>query len=342
MVAATPPPAPSGYAPQASPAAPPYGAPYPYYAAPPPRMATAGRILSGTFRVWADNFLTFFGVYLLLAIVTGAIGVGLSFAVFRTVGTGGVSPIPGLSTVSTTDIVVLVGYVIVAILADVIVTTVVLGGMTELAVRRFRGETIPVEHALRRGLQKFLSLFGAAILVALILIGIVLVPFLLIIPVAVTGGALPAMLALLCGLGVAALFAIYVGVALDLYAPAIMLENATAVGGLSRSWRITKGHWWSLFGALLLILILGAIVTGIIDAIAGATGNGYVGLAGSVLASAIVSPWVVIAAAVAYDLIVRQTWGPAPPPYPYGPQPVYAPPAAPPPSPPGSSPPPGP
>jgi len=142
--------------------------------------------------------------------------------------------------------------------------------MTEYAVRRYRGESITLERALRRGLDRFLSILGANLLITLLVLGLVFVPLLLIISPFLAGGTINPATAVgaFCGgfvlLAIGGLIALYVGIALSLYAPAIMMENANATDGLMRSWRLTKRHWWSLFGAFLVIGILAAIVSAVI------------------------------------------------------------------------------
>lgn len=308
--------------------------PYPY--APPGRRAKAGDILSSMFEVWTRNLTRFFVVFLLLAVITGVIGAALSVAILGTLTTG---TIPGSSTPTLTGVDVgrLVLYIAAAAVASVIVSSVVLGGMTEYAVRRFRGESITVEQAIRRGIQKFLSILGANILVTLIVLALVILPLGIILSVVLasgTGGlSSGSTLAVLCGLLIALLVggiaAIYVYIALSLYAPAIMIENLGAVNGLGRSWRLTKGHRLSLFGALLVVTLISALVSGLLTVPASSLGNPIASLIATALASAIVGPWAVILVAVAYDLIIREpTYPVMAPPY-YGAPPVAPPPSGP-------------
>src|SRR6266566_1548289 len=142
-------------------------------------------------------------------------------------------------------------------------------------------------------------------------------------------------IALICGLAGAlvlgGILAIYVSVALSLYAPAIMIEGVGAVDGLKRSWALTKGHRLSLFGASFVVGLLSAVVTGAITFPAGLPGLWLVSLVARALASAIVVPWAVILAAVAYDLILRPfpSMGTAPPGMPVTPPAGPAPPTPP-------------
>jgi hypothetical protein len=197
--------------------------------------------------------------------------------------------------------------------------------MTEYSVRRLRGESITLEQALRRGLQKFLSILGAQVLIGLLVFAVVFVPLLLLLPLAFVGPAFdPASaIALICGaltlFAVGGVIALYLVVRLSLYAPAIMIEDTNAVSGLKRSWTLMKGHWWSLFGAILAVTILAIVINVAITTPAGVLRNPTVSIVTSAIATAITGAWLVITDAVAYDLIVRDRqlvpWS-APPYYP--------------------------
>ena len=86
---------------------------------------------------------------------------------------------------------------------------------------------------------------------------------------------------------------------------------------------MTRGHRWSLFGAILVAsLLAGAISAAISVPLTFATlagdpiVTGFVSVVSSALASALVGSWIVILVAVAYDLIVRRPtpyFGAAPP-----------------------------
>src|SRR2546427_4638022 len=248
----------------------PYPGGYPYYPPPFPQSATFSDMLSGLFGVWTKNFLPFFVVYLALGAATGALSVVLAFAILGTVfvggGFGGLAP----TSLPTLNFGRLLLYAVAAFVFSAILTSIVTGAMTEYAVRRYRGEPMTVKQALRPGLTRFPSILGANILLGLILFGLVTLPLLLILVALLAGlSGATGTIALLCGglglfvgLGVVV---IYLYVSLVLYAPAIMMENANAVGGLSRSWRMTRGHRWSLFGAILVVSILGGVIGTVIS-----------------------------------------------------------------------------
>jgi membrane-anchored glycerophosphoryl diester phosphodiesterase (GDPDase) len=292
------------------------------------------------FDVWTKDFRNFFLVFLVLGLVNGLLGTLLVFAifgVFLAVPSGFIPTVPG--GLPSGNLVGLILFFILAAVGGVILNSIVTGGMVYYSVRRFRGETITLEAALRKGLEKFLSIFGANLLLSLLIFGVILVPLVLLLPLTFSGGTIDptSAIATICGalalLVVGSVFVLYISVAMSLNAPAIMMENTNAVGGLRRSWRLTKGHWWSLFGAIVIAGILGGIITSAIAIPVSLIRSPIASLVASAVATGIVGAWSIIVSAVAYDLIVRQpTFAPpfAPP---YYPGPTMAPPPTAPPAP---------
>src|SRR3989442_803279 len=176
----------------------PYPTPYPYYA-PFPRRATFGDMLSGLFDVWTKNFLPFFAVYLALGAATGALGAIVSYAIFGTVILGGgFAGLPATS-VPAVDLGLILLSAIATFAITAILTSFVVGAMTEYAIRRYRGEPMTLEHALRRGLQRVLSILGANVLLNLIIFGLVILPALLILVALFAGLSGASALAIVCG-----------------------------------------------------------------------------------------------------------------------------------------------
>ena len=217
------------------------------------------------FDVWTKGFKDFFLVFLVLGLVNGLLGTLLAFALFGVFVNPSSGIVPSLTGLPSTNLVTLILFVILAAISGVIINSIVTGGMAYYSVRRFRGEAITLEAALRKGLEKFLSIFGANFLLSILVFAVILVPLLLLLPLAFAGGTIDptSAIATICGalvlLVVGGVIALYLSVAMSLYAPAIMFEDTNAVGGLARSWRLTKGHWWSLFGAIVVAGFLGGI-----------------------------------------------------------------------------------
>ena len=263
------------------------------------------------FDTWRRNFWDLFVVYLILGVVTAGIESALSYGIFGVIATGGFSGLPVTAGISRANLGLLALYLILGVVALVVVTTVVQGAMSEYSVRRFRGETMTVRQAINRGVAKFVSVLGALLLLVLIVVGIVVLPLLLLISVATAAGADATLAALLLYLLVAMVVVIYLALGLALFAPAIMMENTSAIGGLSRSWNLMRGHRASLFGAVLILAILDVVIQAVLTIPAGFSGVAAIQIAAGVIAGAIVNSWFVVLAAVVYDLLARPY--PAPP-----------------------------
>jgi hypothetical protein len=85
-------------------------------------------------------------------------------------------------------------------------------------------------------------------------------------------------------------------------APAIVAEGAGPIEAFGRSWRLVKGNGWSVFGSLLLILIIVILVQFVLAAIANPIGNGALVVA-SIISGTLTAPIFAIAVTVMfYDL----------------------------------------
>jgi hypothetical protein len=84
-------------------------------------------------------------------------------------------------------------------------------------------------------------------------------------------------LSLLYGLGLIPAFialiipGIWLAVAWSVSFPALLSEGIGPVEALGRSFRLVKGRWWPVFGALLVMYLLVAVISGILGALLGAT-----------------------------------------------------------------------
>jgi hypothetical protein len=142
------------------------------------------------------------------------------------------------------------------------------------------------------------------------------------------------------------LFGLGVGIGLDLIivpglilltiwavgAPAIVAEGAGPIEAFGRSWRLVKGNGWSVFGSLLVTLIIVVLVRFVLLAIASGIGNGAIVVA-SILAGALTAPIFAIAVTVMFYDLGGGSGGEAPS-VPAAPAPATEPP--PPPAPPAS------
>ena len=302
-------PAPPPSGPPPAPSAPPLAGLPPGYPVPPwqapgrYRTATFSSIFSDTFGLFARHPLEFFLPYFVFSIAVSSL---LSLAEAYTLGSLSFTFDPANPATFPADLLftylALIGLIA---LGSSIVGTVVQGGVSHFAILRHRSADATLGRSFREGLSRILSLLGAGILVAFVVIGLFAMPiFLLLLGVVSSNFAV-------LGLGFLALIvavpvAIYVGIALSLFAPAIMMERVRAVPSLRRSWALTKARRLSLFGAYFVIGLLAAVVSFAISLPAGLIGDPIIAIVLGGIGQGLVGSWVVIAAAVAYDLIVSQ------------------------------------
>jgi hypothetical protein len=64
---------------------------------------------------------------------------------------------------------------------------------------------------------------------------------------------------------------VWLSVAWSVSFPALLSEGIGPVAALRRSFRLVKGRWWPTFGALLVMYLLVAVISGILGALLGAT-----------------------------------------------------------------------
>lgn len=84
-------------------------------------------------------------------------------------------------------------------------------------------------------------------------------------------------------------------------APAIVLERVGPVDAFGRSWRLVRGEGWSVFGALLLVLLIVIGIGLVLAAIATPIGNGEAAtLVASIISSILTAPIFALAVGVIY------------------------------------------
>jgi len=267
----------------------------------PLKRATFGLILGDTFSVFAKDALTYVLVFLLYGALTTALSLLLQNLVFTALLTGAIGP--GLT--SSGYLLAFVAFTAVTSALNLVIGSIVTASLTHLAVHRYRGTPVAVGDAFAVGARRFVSVMGASLVQGLLL-GALLAGG----AAVVLYGAVTLNLGLVCGGGVLILVllpvAVYLTVALSLYAPAIVIEGKTAIGGLRRSWELTRGRRLTLFLVLLVLgIILAAVGAAVTIPFAFVT-NPFVSAIGGVIATGITGSWVLIMAAVAYQLIVTE------------------------------------
>jgi membrane-anchored glycerophosphoryl diester phosphodiesterase (GDPDase) len=106
-----------------------------------------------------------------------------------------------------------------------------------------------------------------------------------------------------------------IGVRLWITVPAIAVEQPGVLAALRRSWDLTRGHFWRLFGVLLVMWLgtlamsmVAGIVIGVLSVFGGVTGI-FVGQGLNILVSIIANALFAVAAAVVYVELRRAKEG---------------------------------
>jgi hypothetical protein len=143
-----------------------------------------------------------------------------------------------------------------------IVTPLSWGPLINAIHRNALGEGCGFRQAFRIGRKKYLSLVAGFILFNLV-VGAVLFPVAFVFGIGIAMMANPACMCGLMGLLMPVLVAliIYISVLFSLFAQSIVVENRSALDGLSRSARLIRGSWWRAFGILIIVqMLVGFIV----------------------------------------------------------------------------------
>ncbi|WP_298400183.1 glycerophosphoryl diester phosphodiesterase membrane domain-containing protein [Sphingobium sp.] len=145
---------------------------------------------------------------------------------------------------------------------------------------------ISVGEALRLSLARLPVLIGTALVAAGALAAIVIVAVLVGVVFSLASKALAATLGLLLGLGAAGLV-FYASIRLVLLNPVVIDSQAGVMASLRAAWALTRGHFWRLFGFLILVMILSTIASTAAQAVVGVLGGLIAGVDGAKLAGSI-------------------------------------------------------
>ena len=130
----------------------------------------------------------------------------------------------------------------------------ILIAVTIIASSEIEGQPVGWQDAIRNGFgNKLLRVIGQTLLQSLAIIGIILVPFVMMILGKISlWFILIGVLGFFCAIP----YAIYLFIEWSFTIPAIALEDATVFESFDRSSSLVKGDWWRVFGILLLLTII--------------------------------------------------------------------------------------
>ncbi|MCI4591600.1 glycerophosphoryl diester phosphodiesterase membrane domain-containing protein [Sphingobium sp. BYY-5] len=145
---------------------------------------------------------------------------------------------------------------------------------------------ISVGEALRLSFARLPVLIGTALVVVGAIAGIFAVALLLGVIFSLASKQLAALLGLLLGVGAVGLV-LYASIRLVLLNPVVIDGQTGVMDSLRRAWALTRGHFWRLFGFLLLVMLLSTIVASVAQMIVGLLGSLVAGADGARIAGGI-------------------------------------------------------
>lgn len=252
----------------------------------PLRPLSIGDIYQGAFAAIKTNARTMFGFTAALLGVVLVISIATNYAIINLVLPNYLSPSSPYAAVFTSlsGSFSQLGGSLLQVLA-----TVLLSGLIVVAVSRsVLGRVASSKEVWERTKSKFLPLIGLNIITSIIsglmmIIGIV-VFFVLLASAASTaktdreflqdlGVSLVGLLILMV---ISALVSSYLSIKFSVASPAMVLENLGVFAAIGRSWSLTRGNFWRLFGINILTAIITSMVAGIFVGIADALGAIFV------------------------------------------------------------------
>ncbi|HJT41682.1 MAG TPA: glycerophosphoryl diester phosphodiesterase membrane domain-containing protein [Sphingobium sp.] len=147
---------------------------------------------------------------------------------------------------------------------------------------------ISVGEALRLGLARLPVLLGTALLVAGVLMGAMVVVSIFVVALTLVAKPVGAALGMVGAIGVGALM-VYASVRLLLLNPVVIDGSQGVVPSLRYSWALTRGHFWRLFGFILVLTLLSAIVGAAAQSVFGVIGRLVGGVDGARLTGGVAS-----------------------------------------------------
>ena len=252
----------------------------------PLRPLSIGDIYQGAFAAIKTNARTMFGFTAALLGVVLVISIATNYAIINLVLPNYLSPSSPYAAVFTSlsGSFSQLGGSLLQVLA-----TVLLSGLIVVAVSRsVLGRVASSKEVWERTKSKFLPLIGLNIITSIIsglmmIIGIV-VFFVLLASAASTAktdreflqGLGITLVGLLILMVISALVSSYLSIKFSVASPAMVLENLGVFAAIGRSWSLTRGNFWRLFGINILTAIITSMVAGIFGGIAGALGAIFV------------------------------------------------------------------
>jgi hypothetical protein len=197
-----------------------------------------GEILDDIFRVYRRHFLLLTGISLILSVpalllqfASGtASQLGFFFTVFSSLGRPGglvdqpLPPPPNLALLGL------------AYLVLILVTPFTVGAISQAGIDLALARPVSIRSAFAGVLRRYLALFAMSLLFVLVAVGCVLA---------------------IC---VGWIFGIFLAIRWSVAVPAMLAEGLGPIRSIGRSWNLTRGSWWRIFGTLIVLYLLQYVI----------------------------------------------------------------------------------
>lgn len=227
------------------------------------RPLGVGDVLDRTFTVYRSKPLLFIGLsaiwYLILVLVFIVLAVAIFAGALAAFARQSATPSPEQLAGAAAGI---VGFVIVAVIVAIILISAQSAALVHAAARRYLAKEVTIGESFRAGLSASVRLFVAGVLVFLAIVAVWAV---LLIVAAIANQGIVWVVAVLAGIVASAYLACS-----WLVAPVVVvMEKLGPISALGRSWRLSGGNRWRIFGIQILLLILNLVLSVLIGALFG-------------------------------------------------------------------------
>jgi hypothetical protein len=265
-------PPPGGSFPQPGGAVPPRAAwtPPPKAGLIPLRPLDLGTILGASFRVLRRNPKPTFGVALLVQGVSSLISLGLVAAVvFSSLSRVGLAGESDAETITVGSVAAIILTSVASVLFTLAATAALQGIIVLEVARGTLGEKLTLRQLWRRARGRLGALIGWSFLVSGLILAAVAILSLIVVLLASTLGtagiAIGVLLGIFGGLGLVGL-GIWIGTKVSLVPSVLMVERLTLRQAVARSWTLTGGSFWRVFGIQFLVSAMISIALQVISA----------------------------------------------------------------------------
>jgi len=226
----------------------------------PLRPLNVGDITGAAFQVIRRNPRPTFGFALVISLVVGVVAAGIvALVTWSALSRIDMAASEDVDAIRAGSVLLIALSAFVAALVQLAVSAIPQGVVSLEVARGALGERLTLPQLWRRVRGRIGALIAWALLLGGALVVLVLVVALPLVQLAVGGGVQGTLAAvgigLLVGLGVLAL-SIWIGTKLEFVPPLILIERLPIGAAMRRSWRLTRGSFWRIFGITLLVNLI--------------------------------------------------------------------------------------